>query len=432
MKRRSDGEGAVYQAQDGRWRGYVTVGWVPAPETRRGVKPVRRYVSGTSKRDVTAKLRALRDAQAEGQTILVGTPTVAAWLDHWLEEVARPAVKDSTYQGYGVAVRRFQERLGPRLKLDKLTPEHLERVYTAMREEGHARGNIAQHHRTIHRALEVARKRGRVARNVAELVELPPAIAYEGRAMSRDEVRRYLDVVMGRRQPARWVWAVLMGWRQGEVLGLTWDRVDLEAGTVRRQLGLVRVRGGGLQLQTLKGRAGEQTLPLPPTLVRLLKAQRKAQRRDRLALGEAWVGACLPVNGSKPRRVDLVFPRLRGQAMSREDDWQEWHAILAAAGVPPMRLHDARHSAATFMAELGVHPRVVQHLLGHSDPNIGQRIYTHVADPAARAALDQVDAMLERHRRKADKRRRRAGRAGGAAGSLTGSLMAASASPSGT
>lgn len=428
MGRRSDGEGSIYQDKDGRWRGSVVLGWAPAPGTKRGVKPIRKLVSGTSRRAVAAKIRDLLEAQAEGQTVFTGVPTVAAWLEHWVEQVARPSVKDTTYQGYAVAVRRFQEVLGSRVKLDGLTAEHLEGVYAGMRDEGHAAGNIALHHRVMNRALTVARKRGRVRMNVAELVELPSGAPFRGKAMTKEQVWAYLDVVMERRQPARWLWAVLMGWRQSEVLGLTWDRVDLDEGTVRRELGLVRVRGKGLQLQTLKSRAGEHTLPLPPTLVQLLKEQRKRQRVERMALGPAWKGAALPVNGGPAEPVDLVFPRIHGQAMSREDDWADWHTILAEAGIPPMRLHDARHSAATFLAALGVHPRVTQHLLGHSDSSLAQQVYTHVPDEAARAALGRMDDLIQTRRRKAKKKARRAaGAAGGAEapGSSSGSTSGA-------
>ena len=398
MKRRADGEGAIYQEPDGRWRGVLVVGWAPAPGTRRGVKPIRKKVSGGSKREVAAKLRALQSAQDAGQEITAREPTAAAWLEHWLEQVARPTIRDSTYQGYRVAVTRWTAHLGGRVKLDTLRPEHLEDLYARMRAEGHSERNIRLHHAVIHRALVVAQRRRRVRSNVAGLVELPAAVPFRAQTMTQEQVWAFLDVAMRRRQPARWLFAVLMAWRQGEVLGLTWDRVDLAAGTVRRELKLGRVRRGGLQLGRLKGRggAGEATLPLPETLAQLLATQRTEQRRARIQLGPAWVGAQLPVDGGPPEPVDLVFSRVHGQAMSREDDWAEWHAILAEAGIPPMRPHDARHSAGTFLAALGVHPRVAQAILGHGDPTLTMRVYTHVPDGAVRAALTQMDELLTR------------------------------------
>ena len=396
VRRRSDGEGSIYETGDGRWRGSVVVRWIP--DGKDGQKPVRRYVSGKSRRDVAGKIRTLLDDRDAGQALWSGVPTVHEWLTHWLEQIAKPAVRPSTWQGYEVAVRRWKGALPPRLKLDKLTPEHLEAVYAAMRVEGHRPANVRLHHRVMSRALVVAVKRGRVRSNVAELVDLPTVGRYEAGRLTPEQAVAFLDAAAGP-HAVRWLFAVLMGWRQGEVLGLTWDRIDLDAGTVARKLALARVRGAGLQLVPLKSKAGDITLPLPPVVVTGLRALKAHQATTRAALGQSWVGATLPVEGSAPRPVDLVFSRTAGQAISREDDWAEWHRLLKVAGCPAIRLHDARHSAASFMAAAGVHPRVVMELLGHSTIAIGQNLYTEVASEDARAALVTMEEFLERRRR---------------------------------
>lgn len=399
MSRRSDGEGSIYETADGRWRGSVVVKWIPDEHARGGQKPVRRYVSGKSKRDVAGKIRKLVEARDNGQALWAGVPTVHDWLTHWLEQIAQPSVRPSTFQGYSVAVNRWKTALAPRLKLDKLTPEHLEHLYAAMRKDGHREANIRLHHRVMSRALVVAVKRGRVVSNVAELVDLPAQEIYEAGALSVDQAMAFLDVAAGPME-VRWWFAFLMGWRQGETLGLTWDRVDLEAGTVVRKLALARVRGGGLQLVRLKSKAGERTLPLPPVVVAGLKVLKEHQRRQKASLGQQWVGACLPVMGSEKRPVDLVFTRPAGQAISREDDWAQWHRHLTSAGCPAIRLHDARHSSASFMAACGIHPRVAMELLGHSTIAIGQNVYTAVATDDARAALVTMEGFLSRKRAK--------------------------------
>ena len=391
---RASGEGSVYQDPDGRWRGALVVGWVPDPTCRSGQRPVRKKVSGTSARDVTRKLRLLARDLEDGRTAWTGTPTLAQWLDHWLEEIAKPTVAPSTYQGYGVAVRRVTGHLGT-VRLDRLRPEDIEGLYAVMREEGHSPGNISQHHRTLRRALTVAVQRGHLTRSPADTVTLAKARRPRPRPMSVADATAILDAAAEGRHPVRWLFALLLGWRQGEVLGLTWDRVDLDAGTVTRDRQLVRVRGAGLQIARTKTGSAESVIPLPAVMVAGLKAVRVEQRRDRVRVGPGnWSWPVLRVDGGEPEPVELVFTRVHGQAISREDDWADWHRLLYAAGVAPMPLHHARHAAGTWMAATGVHPRTAMELLGHSKIATTAEIYQGVSDATAREAVDRLAQLL--------------------------------------
>lgn len=391
---RARGEGSIYQDADGRWRGAVVVGWVPDRTRASGQRPIRKKVSGTSARDVAGKLRALQRDLEDGRTEWARTPTLTQWLDHWLDEIAKPTVAPSTYQGYAVAVRRVKGYVGS-VRLDRLRPEDIEGVYAAMRADGHAAGNIAQHHRTIRRALTVAVQRGHLVRSPADTVTLPKARRPRPRPLTVKEAAAILDAAQTGRHPVRWLFALLLGWRQGEVLGLSWDRVDLTAGTVTRDRQLIRVRGVGLQIARTKTGSAESVIPLPAVMVAGLKAARAEQRADRIRVGPGnWAWPVLPVDGSDPQPVELVFTRTHGQAISREDDWAAWHTLLYHAGVDPLPLHHARHAAGTWMAATGVHPRTAMELLGHSKISTTQEIYTHVSDATAREAVDRLAQLL--------------------------------------
>lgn len=391
---RARGEGSIYQDTDGRWRGAIVVGWVADPSRAGRQVPVRKRVSGRSARDVAGKLRALQRDLEDGRTEWARTPTLTQWLDHWLDEIAKPTVAPSTYQGYAVAVRRLKAHVGS-VRLDRLRPEDLEGVYAVMRAEGHAAGNVAQHHRTIRRALTVAVQRGHLVRSPADTITLPKPRRPRPRPLTVAEASAILDAAQPGRNPVRWLFALLLGWRQGEVLGLSWDRVDLTAGTVTRDRQLIRVRGAGLQIARTKTASAESVIPLPAVMVAGLKAAKAEQRADRIRVGPGnWSWPTLRVDGSEPQEVELVFTREHGQAISREDDWSAWHTLLHHAGVAPTPLHSARHAAATWMAATGAHPRVAMELLGHSKIATTMEVYAGVSDASAREAVDRLSALL--------------------------------------
>lgn len=195
--------------------------------------------------------------------------------------------------------------------------------------------------------------------------------------------------------PARWTLALAFGLRQGEVLGLQWRDVDLDAGTlaVRRSLAVRiwqhgcdgtcgRKRGaecpsrhsGGLVAAEPKTPSALRTLTLPLPLVDQLRAEHERQSAQRLALGDLWEPG--PGDG-------WVFPAPTGGPIHPARDWRSWKELLTAAGVRDARLHDARHTSATTMLVLGLDARTVMGLLGWSQVSLTTR-YQHVV-PELRA-----------------------------------------------
>ena len=233
----------------------------------------------------------------------------------------------------------MQLHLGPRLgkhRLDRMQPEHLEAAYKAMVAGGLSPATVLRAHRVLSRALKIAVQRGKIARNVASLVE-PPAVKRPQTALplTAEEARRVLEAAVGERNAARWTVALAVGLRQSEALGLQWRDLDLEAGTLSVQRGLHRVKGRGLVYEEPKADRSRRTLALPVQLVDALKAHRTSQAKERLAAGSEW------------EDHGLVFARVNGRPIDKKVDWQAWKAILTKAEVRDVRLHDGRHTAAT-------------------------------------------------------------------------------------
>jgi len=407
MGKAADGRSTIIQRDDG-WHGYVSFGTDPATGRRR-----RKHVRARSKSDVAAKV-AILERQREGGYVGGPGTTVANHIDAWV--AARSAVvTPNTLHGYVADVRRIKAVLG-RVKLAKLTPEHVEALWRSMLAEELSPGSIAHCRRTLSAALQTATDRGYIARNPVRLAATPKLTVPEVVPLSTTEARQVLDAARGGRNPARWSVALGLGLRQGEALGLRWRDLDLGVGTltVRHQLQWLhwqhgcppdptgsptcrlkgqpdkaadpgrcpRRVGGGPVLVEPKGSASHRRIDLPAPLVAELRAHRKRQAEERLAAGGHW------------EDWDLVFATANGGPLQQRADWQTWTDLLASVSVEHRRLHDARHTAATVLLVMGVDLHTVGTILGHSDGGVVTRRYAHVVDELrADAARRMGDAL---------------------------------------
>ena len=378
-RRRGQGEGAIYRDASGRWRASIDLGW-------RDGRRRRKYLSAPTRAEVLRQLRAATQARDAGVDFADQgrVPTVEEWLTYWLETVAARRVRPSTLHTYRGYVRnRLCPGLG-RHRLDRLQPEHVETFYRRLEQEGLRPATVLQVHRILSRALKVAVQRGKVPRNVAVLVDAPSVRRAEVQPLSVEQCRAVLTAAAGRRNAARWSVALALGLRQGEALGLAWDHVDLNEGTLAVRQALQRRPREGLVLVPPKSRAGQRMVALPPQLVDALRRQRAEQAAERDAADNLWA------------ETGLVFTTVRGKPIDPRGDHREWQLLLQQAGVPEARLHDARHTAATLLLTQGVPARVVMEILGHSQVTLTLGTYSHVAPEVARDATERVaDALWQ-------------------------------------
>jgi len=375
VTKRANGEGSVYQRPDGKWVGQADLGW---HDGRRH----RKYVLACSKTEATNKLRTVLSARQSGQIITSNVPTVAAWFDTYLNEVAAKRVRPSTLNRYCGDVRNHIVPNIGRVRLDKLQPGHLSALYSRKLAGGMSPASVRHLHAVLRRALNVATKWQLVTMNVASLVEPPSVTQHEISPLSREEAQRLLGAVRGDRLEARWAVGLSLGLRQGEVLGLGWEDVDLDAATLTVRRALQRQRGAGLVFTQPKTARSRRTISLPAPLVALLRTHRTRQLEERLAAGTMWLDH------------DLVFASVTGRPVDARADWHAFKAVLTRAGLRDVRLHDLRHTAASLLLLQGVSARVVMEILGHSQIALTLNTYSHVAPELQTDALDRVGRAL--------------------------------------
>jgi integrase len=396
--RRPNYASSIYRGKDGKWHGRVTVG------VKDDGRPDRRHVEAKTQAEVTRKVRSLERERDAGKVRKAGQRwTVKAWLTHWIENIAVPPhIGDNTHAGYlGDVETHLIPGIGAH-RLDRLEPEHLERLYAKMQRNGSAAGNAHHVHRTIRTALNEAVRRGHLAINPASVARAPRLPETEVEPYDVGEVKRLLKVAAELpRNSARWAVALALGLRQGEALGLRWEDVDLANGVLWVRQSRLRpkyVHGCGGKCgqragscparrparpvtKATKSRAGRRRIGLPDQLVVLLQRHRDEQAAERALARNLW------------SEGGWVFTSPVGAPVNPSTDYHQWKALLKKAGVRDGRLHDARHSAATVLLVLGVPERTVMSIMGWSTTAMAAR-YQHVTDPIRRAVAERLDGIL--------------------------------------
>lgn len=406
--RRARGEDSVYfDASRRLWRGQIAL--PPGPNGRRRAKTV----SGHSRSEVVDKLRIARqDIDAGVRLMAREVPLVQDWLRTWLGVAARTC-KDSTLASYEVDVNQYAIPSIGAIRLDRLTAEDVERLYDQLYDRGLSTSTVSGLHRTLRAAFNEAVRRSWMVRNPVKNARPRKVTEREIVPLSLEETQRVIEVAKTHRNAARWTVALALGLRQGEASGLRWGDVDLDRKTihVRRALAPLRWqhgcaptggtascgelsgakcpqrKGGGLKLVEPKSTAGTRLVSVPESLVAELASHRIAQAAERLKVGADWVG---PPPGSDEC---FVFTNSRGGPIGPKQDWLQWSAILDEAGVDHRRVHDARHTAATFMLVLGVESRVVMATMGWSSMAMIQR-YQHVVPQLRDEVAGRMESLL--------------------------------------
>ena len=374
MTRRGPHEGSIYERQDGRWEGAVHIGWENG-------KRIRKFAIGHSRKEVADKLTKLVQARDEHRPIPNQREKLGPFLRRWLDETARPTLRASTYVSYDDILRlHLIPGLG-RIAIAKLTPDEVQRFLNAKLADGLSPRRVQYIHAVLRRALVTAERWGLVSRNVAKLVDPPRVVHHEITPFTPEQARAFLEANLEDRLHALYVTALGTGLRQGELLALRWDDVDLEVRRLRVRGSLARVNSKLVILEP-KTERSRRNVALPEVVVTALRAHRTRQRQERLLAGSRWVDS------------GHVFTTSIGTPIEAAAVTRAFQRALVRAGLPHSRFHDLRHAAATFLLAQGFTLEDVKNLLGHSSITLTSNTYGHVLERRQAQVAAGMDAVL--------------------------------------
>jgi integrase len=337
-KRRSRGEGSVYKRKDGSW----------CAQYSHGSK--KKYLYAKTKKAVTDRLREQMNAIHTGDLVEIEPVTIDEYLDRWLASV-EGTVRDRTLQRYeGLVRNHINPEIGG-MMLGSLTPSDIQGLYQKKLKGGLSPRSVEYIHITINKAISQAVLWQMVNRNVAATVKPPKPLKKEIQVLCAEEVKRFLETAEGDRYWALFVLGITTGMRAGELLGLKW--LDVDFGKNRLHVRRTLWRGKTYPPKTKKG---YRTIPLPSMSVEALMFQRLKTEAE-------W-----------------VFPTGKGTCVNYSNlVRRSFKPLLERAGLPDMPFHSAtRHTCATLLLSEGVHPKLVQEMLGHATISITLDLYSHV------------------------------------------------------
>lgn len=374
--RRLRGTGSVYRRTRTSPGGRAYVRWLA--QVRLGDGRYMRRVYATRGEATRALATMLESTEVSRQPL-------GDYLRSWLDETAAPSVSPNTLRGYRAAAAHLSPIAA--IPLEDLTTEDVERVVNRMTAARHnqakapapaspktRRNAIAM----LRAALGTAEDRGHLSRNVAARVKPPRLARARPEALSPEGARAILAAVGGDRYEAAYALA-FCGLRASEVLGLAWGDVDRAAGVARVRFQLSGSGPSARRVPT-KTRASAADVWLPPFVVARLDEHERRQRGERPVVG---------IDGD-----GLVFVTERGYAVNGSWLTKHFQALLEAAGLPTMRLHDLRHGLAALLAGMGVHPSVAQAILRHTTARMTLDGYTSVTSEQQREAMRRLDAAI--------------------------------------
>ncbi|MCA1703729.1 MAG: site-specific integrase [Actinobacteria bacterium] len=399
---RANGEGSIFPYRNG----FAAYTWVTKPNGQRQ----RKYIYGKTREEVHEKWLKLQQQARQGP-MATSVPKLGEFLVYWLNEVVRPNLAPATYINYELFVRlHIIPGLGAK-RLDRLSVRDVQTWINevaricqccaqgkdAVRPEKKRRccavdkcceaqlspRTVNDVRACLRAALSQAVTEDLIVKNTAKSIKLPSARKRKGKVWSSEEARQFLESARLERDPlyAVYVLILVLGLRKGEVLGLTWDDVDLDASELSIGRQLQRVSRQLLHRET-KTSTSDATLPLPDICAAALKLRKAEEADAREKAGSAWQGG------------KLIFTTKWGTPIEPRNFNRSWDARCAKAGVRKITVHDGRRTCATLLVDLDVHPREVMQILRHAQIAVTMEIYAQASSRATRAALKRLGDSL--------------------------------------
>src|SRR5829696_5841779 len=377
-KKRGNGEGSIYEyKRDGK-----RVGYRGAYTAYTDEGPKRRYVSGRTREEVRHKLTKAMADRDSGLVFDAEDLRVREYLERWLKDSVKGTVRPSTYEVHRYMVEPHIIPALGRLKLKDLNTTHVRSLYREKLDSGLSSATVCKMHSVLRKALKQAVMDNLIPRAPTDTVKPPTIEQKEIHPLDPEQMKALLEAASGDRLEALYVLAVHTGMREGELLGLKWEDVNLESGVLRLRHGLVR-EGGKVKLGDPKTPKSRRSVRLTHTAAYALRSHLERQ------LGE------MEEMGSLYQPGGLVFGTESGTLMNPSNLRQRsFKPLLKRAGLPDICFHDLRHTCATLLLSQGTHPKLVQELLGHATIAMTLDTYSHFLPSMGDQTVKAMEAAL--------------------------------------
>lgn len=373
MAKRGNGAGSIYrQKSTGKWGGSITL-----------ENGKRKYFYGKTQKEVQDKINEALYEQQRGMLATGSNATMQEYLEDWLEKTHKHTVRLGTYLNYQKLLRNYLVPGLGKVKLQKLTAPQVQAFYSATLEKGLSPKTVTNIHGLLHKALDNAVRWNIVSRNVCDAVTPPRVPRKELNFLTQDQAATLLQEVKANKLEALLTVAVTTGLRRGELLALRWQDINFELGTIQVKRAVSYHQVYGYVESEPKTSRSRREIMLASFVVDVLTKHQQQQLEQRLAVGGDWTDK------------NLVFTNATGDFYSPSTLVKAFRRFLKKVGLPDMRFHDLRHSAATILLTMKVHPKVVQEILGHSQITTTMDIYSHAMPSMQSEATEQWDTNFE-------------------------------------
>lgn len=362
------------------WEGRYTCGFDPKTGKQR-----QHSISGKTQAEVAQKLREVTAEIGQGTFKEACKLTVGEWSIVWDKDYLI-GVKPRTQEAYrSILCTHIRPELGA-IKLEVLNAHTIQHFYNGLSQKGLSAKTVKNVHGVLHELLQQAVRIGYLRINPSDACTLPRVVKKEIKPLSDDAIRQFLEAVQGHRFEILLMVTLFTGLREGEALGLSWDRVDFNKGTllIDRQLQRAKDETGERRysLVSLKNDKWRRITPAD-FVMELLRRQWSRQAEWRLRAGPAWEDS------------GLVFTNELGEHLSPYTVYHNFKRLAASIGIPEARVHDLRHSYAVAAIKSGDDIKTVQGNLGHATASFTLDVYGHVTDQMKRDSAERMQKFIK-------------------------------------
>ena len=368
-KIRGRNEGSIFKRANGTWRAQISI------------NGQRASYGAKSKEECLVWLRKKQDQIEGGLTYDKSKTTLDNFLINWLDSL-KVSVRYTTWEQYHRSINFFILPEIGKIKLIDLRPEHIQLLYNHLLDQKIGHYTVLKVHTVLHSALSYAVRIRVIPQNPASMVLLPKEPSNEMKILDEMQVNCLLATASGHRWEALYHLAVISGMREMELLGLKWIDLDWDKGTLKVERQLMRPHGEGIQFSSTKTKFGKRTIKLGVKAIAVLRKHADYQRQERIAAGDKW------------QEFGLIFTNHNGGPIQYRNLIRNYKKLLQDAGLPSIRFHDLRHTAASLMLNHNVPVIVVSRRLGHARPSITLDIYGHLASNAQNEVAKIMDEMI--------------------------------------